>query len=158
MLQYVKFSEAAITAADLVAFEARHALFLPRAYKNFLLAHNGGQPTPRMFPIAGFSEDSYGGINSFYGLHASTPAADLDEQMSDLPDTVPRGIVPIAYTDGNDKLVLDLRKEGAPVLFWDFHAFWGNNIWNEKLLYPVAGNFEALLASLMTDEEAGLTV
>lgn len=122
-----------------------------------MLANNGGKPAQAVFPISGFKEEDFDKINAFYGLSAAVESSDIDKAIAALPSSVPHGIIPVAYTSTGDKLVIDLRKDGGPVLFWDFHAFWGNNIWKERLLYPVADNFEALLASLVTDEEAGLT-
>jgi len=73
-----------------------------------------------------------------------------------LPASVPKGIIPIGCTGYEDtQIILDQRNGSAAVKYFDTIPFWGNNIWNESFLYPVAANFAALLASLKTDEEVG---
>lgn len=158
MLQHVRDPGPSIEASTLDAFERKYGLGLPAAYRRFLLKSNGGRPCPSNFPIAGLDKNPYGSIQVFYGLGTTPRAVDLNVVLDELQaPTVPRGILPIACTGYEaDELVLDLRDQGAPVKFFDSIPFWGNNIWKESYLYPVADNFDALLASLMTNEEVGL--
>jgi hypothetical protein len=60
----------------------------------------------------------------------------------------PPGFVPFACTGGYDFICFDLRKEGAPVVYWDRRPYWGNCIWKEEYLYAVAPNFDAFLDGL----------
>ncbi|HWQ90137.1 MAG TPA: SMI1/KNR4 family protein [Clostridia bacterium] len=133
-----------INESQLLAFGARYHIDLPLAYRNFLLKYNGGQPVPAAFPIEGLPDNPAGVIQAFFGLNASLPTEDLDTIMTELADRMPKGILPIACTDGNDFVCFDLR-EGDPVVFWDRKPFWGSNVWNDDDLYPVASNFELLL-------------
>jgi len=159
MLNYVDEQDEPTNAIAIDAFESKHRITLPDSFKQFLLQNNGGRPHPSYFAISGLADSHFGNIQSFYGLNSATPGYDLDTVMEELPSSVPHGIVPIAHTGNeNDQLIVDLRKPHAPVKFWDSYPFWGNNIWNESYLYPVAANFAALLASLKTDEEIGLSV
>ena len=160
MLERVDEQGPPIEASVIDAFEKKHGLQLPEAYKNFLLQTNGGRPRPGNFPITGLDKNPYGSIQAFYGLKTEHRSEDLDVILDELQaPTVPKGILPIACTGYEaDELVIDLRDPAAPVKFFDSVPFWGNNVWKESYLHPVAVNFDALLASLMTDEEAGLTV
>jgi len=137
-----------IDAGQLLAFGVRYNLDLPLAYRNFLLRNNGGQPVPAAFPIKGFPDNPEGVIQAFFGLNASIPTENLDKIMTELTDRIPKGILPIACTDGDDFVCIDLRKGGEPVVFWDRKPFWGNNVWSDDELYPVTGNFESFLNKL----------
>lgn len=137
----------------LAAFAERHGIELPAAYREFLLRHNGGRPVPKCFPIEGFANNPYDGIQAFFGLGASIRAEDLDEVMSGLVSLIPAGILPIACTDGDDFVCLDLRRGEGRVVYWDRRPFWGENVWREAGLYPVSTSFEALQADLCDDPD-----
>jgi hypothetical protein len=148
MLREVIRPNAPVGEEGLESFERRHDLKLPGSYRVFLMQINGGRPVPPLFPIEGFPNNPEGGIQAFFGLAAAIATEDLDLVLADIKGNVPRGILPIACTDGDDFVVLDLREAGVPAKFWDRRPFWGANIWNERDLYPVAKSFDALLASL----------
>ena len=136
--------------------EQKHSIRLPESYKNFLIRTNGGRPEPSLFPISGLENNPYGRIHFLYGIDADHRTYNLDAVLSDLPASVPKGIIPIGCTGYEDtQIILDQRNGSAAVKYFDTIPFWGNNIWNESFLYPVAANFAALLASLKTDEEVG---
>ncbi|MDO8839074.1 MAG: SMI1/KNR4 family protein [Parvibaculum sp.] len=148
MLQDVVEPNATIGEIELRSFADRHGIRLPKAYAEFLLRTNGGQPVPAAFPIAGMEGNPSGVIQAFFGLKANIGTEDLESNLTELGETVPMGILPIAGTEGDDFLILDLRKKDAPVLFWDRKPFWGSNLWDESDLYPVAADFELLLREL----------
>ena len=156
MLQNVVSSNPRISAEDVAAFEKLHGITLPGSYRKFLIEHNGGEPTPAIFPISGLVKNPDGEIQVFFGIRDSVPACDLDAILSDVETLIPVGVVPIAATGGGDYLVLDIRKMGAPVAFWDRRPFWGTDHWSEADLYRVAENFVALLRSLHAERGSGL--
>lgn len=148
MLQNVLEPNAAISEHELRSFAHRHGVKLPKSYEEFLLNTNGGQPVPSAFPIIGFATNPEGVVQAFFGLKATVRTEGLERNLAELEQSVPKGILPIAGTEGDDFIVLDLRKPRAPVLFWDRKPFWGSNVWNENDLYPVANDFEAFLREL----------
>ena len=148
LLENITESDAPVDRKTIEEFERRNKIRLPADYIEFLLAHNGGRPEPECFPILGLQFNPFGSIDSFYALNSAIRACDLQFVLSDIPDSVPVGIVPIASNGSGDHICLDLRRPGAPVVFFDYRPFWGNNEWREDLLYPVAPNFSALLNSL----------
>jgi hypothetical protein len=148
MLQNIVEPNSNVSEHEVHAFARSHDIRLPERYREFLLATNGGQPVPAAFPISGLADNPVGVIKAFFGLKANIGTEDLDGNLEELQGLVPKGILPIACTDGDDYLVLDLRKAQGPVLFWDRKPFWGTDEWNEEDLYPVAADFEALLHSL----------
>ena len=137
-----------ITLEDVEDFARRHRLELPASYWEFLLKHNGGRPIPPFFPIAEFPDNPVGEIQAFFGLRATIPTEDLDATLDELCDLLPKGVLPIACTGLGDYLCLDLRRPAGPVMFWDRKPSWGNNVWTDGDLYPVAPNFDSLLVFL----------
>lgn len=148
MFQKVVDPNPSINDLELQAFARRHGIKLPSEYRTFLLANNGGRPVPPAFPIQGFPDNPIGVIQAFFGLKTEIQTEDLDRILDELHGVIPAGILPIANTDGDDFVVLDLRVPGNPCLFWNRKPFWGDNVWRDEDLYPVAGNFQALLATL----------
>lgn len=157
MLREVKQANARVGEDAIHSFEVRYEVKLPRAYREFLLATNGGRPIPPVFPIQRFPNNPIGVIQVFFGFNANIRAHDLAIVMGELAGVIPVGLLPIACTDGDDFVCIDLRKAGAPVLFWDRRPFWGTNAWNDTDLYPVTDNFEALLRALSDYFEQGAT-
>jgi hypothetical protein len=148
MLQTILEPNARISEQELKSLERQYGIALPKSYEEFLLKTNGGQPVPPAFPITGLADNPIGVVQAFFGLKAAISTEDLERILEEHAHLVPKGILPIACTGGADFLVIDLRKPSAPVLFWDRRPFWGTDVWNEADLYPVADDFESLLASL----------
>lgn len=137
-----------ISDSDLVWFEMRHRIALPPAYREFLLANNGGQPNRKRFPICGMPNNPFGVIQALFGINATIPTEDIGRVFADLPSTVPSGIVPIGCTEGDDFLCFDLRNRTSRIVYWDRKPFWGNEVWDEDQLYPVAEEFSSFLCLL----------
>jgi len=148
VLQNMIDPNAKISDAELELFAQKIGLHLPRAYVDFLLHTNGGQPVPSAFSIIGFPDNPDGVVQAFFGLNATIGTEDLEKNIAELDRRIPNGVFPIASTEGDDFLILDLRKHGAPVLFWDRRPFWGSSVWNEADLYLVAHDFESFLNAL----------
>lgn len=148
MLREVQTDNRALTKEELQRFAEKANLDIPEPYLRFLQQYNGGRPVPDIFPIEGLPLNPDGAIQVFFGLGDTVPAVDLENVLNDLSASVPRGIFPIACTDGGDYICLDLRKPEKPVVYWDRREFWGNEVWKERYLYPIAPNFEAFLVSL----------
>ena len=129
-------------------FESTRELTLPSLYKTFLLASNGGRPSPLTFPIEGMALNPLGAVHFFFGIGARLSAYDLASVYDLYAAGLPKSIVPIACTDGDDFVCLDLRDGGERVAFWDRRHFWGTGEWREGDLYHVANSFEEFLASL----------
>jgi hypothetical protein len=129
-------------------FEDKHGLTLPERYKQFLLTSNGGVPETPAFPIEGFASNPLGAIQVFFGIDARLPTSDLVQVCDMYRGGFPEGIVPIACTDGDDFVCLDLRSGSDRVAFWDKRHFWGTGEWRERDLYHVADSFEEFLATL----------
>lgn len=136
------------TLAAIEAFENDRGIALPRLYKEFLLAANGGIPENPAFPVHGIADYSVGVMQVFFGVGARAPMPDLAETYDLYAGGIPREVVPIADNGGGDYVCLDLRNGRERVAFWDKRHFWGTGEWRESDLYHVADTFEEFLASL----------
>ena len=150
MLEKIREPNLPTTIYDLNSFGDRHKLALPARYVSFLLENNGGRPVPAAFPIQGLADNPFGIIKVFFGINTEIDTENLEYVLVEECENinVPKGILPIASTDCGDFLCIDLRKSECPIVFWDRKPSWGNNIWNEADLYPVAESFETLLETL----------
>lgn len=148
MLRRVNEPNPQITEADVRRFESKHDIVLPECYRQFLLQYNGGRPQPTDFPIRGFANNPFGAVHEMFGISLKNSVYDLDSVLTELEGTVPHGLVPIGCTEGDDFVCLDLRQRGEPVVYWDRRPFWGNNIWKEEYLYPIADSFGDFLEKL----------
>jgi cell wall assembly regulator SMI1 len=135
------------TAAAIDEFERQRGITLPRSYKEFLLALNGGVPKFTAFPV----HDVPGGfqlVQSFAGIGVREPTDELAWSNDLYAGGIPHGIVLIAGNGGGDYICLDLRDGKERVAFWDKRHFWGTGEWRESDLYHVADSFAEFLASL----------
>jgi|SRR5688572_11066222 len=136
-----------ITVEDVEDFARRHRLELPASYWAFLLRNNEGQPIPPFFPIVGFPDNPLGKSKRSSGSGRRYPLKTWMPLWLNSA-TLPEGVLPIACTGLGDYLCLDLRRPAGPVMFWDRKSSWGNNIWTDEDLYPVAPNFDSLVGFL----------
>lgn len=148
MLTIMHEQNSPITREDISEFASRHEIVLPDAYVAFLLKNNGGRPEPGAFPIHGMPDNPFGIIEVFHGINSKNDTDDLGWILAEVCTYTPKGLVPIACTGTGDYVCIDLRRPNSPVVFWDTKPSWGNNIWNEKDLYPVAESFESFLEEL----------
>ncbi len=133
---------------DVRSFEEQHGLALPASYREFLLATNGGRPERDLLTISGFEGGSRGRIHVFFGLNDPVESCNLDWNLDVFGDRIPAGLVPIATTEGVDKICLSAVGERAGAIFyWDGHARAG-----ERSLYFLADDFASFLSSLDADE------
>jgi hypothetical protein len=141
-------SNASTTSDAIEEFERSRGIKLPKAYKSFLLATNGGVPDRAYYPIKGMELNSYGGVQVFFGLGVLGAMESLEEIYELYVNGFPLGIVPIADNGGGDYISLDLRSGGDLVVFWDKRHFWSTGKWREQDLYRIADSFELFLSLL----------
>jgi len=132
---------------DLKSFEKKHGLSLPTAYREFLLATNGGRPERDLFTINGLAGNPLGRIHLFFGLRDPVESCNLDWNLDVFRDRIPEDLLPIATTEGADKLCMLLTGERAGAIFyWDGHAQAG-----EYNLHALADDFASFITSLHAD-------
>jgi len=133
---------------ELTSFEKEHGLSLPAAYREFLLATNGGRPERDLMAIRGLKGNPVGRIHVFFGLKDPIESCNLDWNLAVFRDRIPASLLPIATTEGADQVCLSVTGERAGAIFyWDGYARAG-----ERNLYFLANDFASFIASLQKDE------
>jgi hypothetical protein len=137
-----------LNVADVASFERNHGLALPAVYREFLVATNGGRPERDLVEIHGFEGNPLGRVHLFFGLNDPVGSCNLDWNLGVFGARIPAGLLPIATTEGVDKICLAIAGERTGAIFyWDGHALTG-----ERNLYFLAGDFASFIASLHADE------
>ena len=126
-------------------FERRHGIRLPHACREFLLTHNGGCPERDVFLVPGCKSSPDARIHFFFGIGGSLgfECYDLDWNIEWYRDRVGTELLPIATTEGADRVCMSLRS--GEIVFWDGY---------EHVGYPVARNFEEFIDHLYREEDS----
>ncbi|MDC0710477.1 SMI1/KNR4 family protein [Stigmatella sp. ncwal1] len=130
------------------SFELQHGLGLPGRYREFLLATNGGRPERDLFMIEGLPENSLGRIHLFLGLNDPIESCNLGWNLRVFEGRIPAWLLPIATTEGADKICLATAGDDlGGVFFWDAYAEA-----DAKRFYLLADDFGAFVSSLLADD------
>jgi SMI1-KNR4 cell-wall len=127
-------------------FERRNDMRLPRVYREFLLAHNGGRPERDLLAVPGCKASPIARISFFYGIGGPLgfECYDLDWNVEWYADRLGEGLLSIASTEGSDKICMSLPSGG--IVFWDGYE--------HVPVYPVAQSFEELVENLYRDADS----
>ena len=137
------------SAIEIQRFEQRRCMTLPSDYKKFLLLRNGGRPERDLFFVPESETNPIVRIHFFFGLGDPDEVCDLDWVLDVVADRIQRDFLPIARTEGNDKICLEVAgRHPGQILFWDGHIFKGENV------YPVAKSFTEFIKDLFRDENS----
>jgi hypothetical protein len=135
---------------SLRSFEKRLGRILPAAYRQFLLATNGGRPERDLLALEGLAGNPFARVHVFFGLNDSVKSCNLDWNLEVFGDRIPADLLPIATTEGIDKVCLAVAGEHTGAIFyWDGHARGG-----ERNFYLLADDFVSFIASLYADESS----
>lgn len=133
-------AENPISAADFDPIELRFAAKLPKAFKDFYLANNGGYPQGNRIRGDKFVYS----INGFTPIkHGKLPMEKLTKDYAEsFPELI--GYLPFAYDDGGNGFVLSLRRDDhGRIYLW---------LYDERRLEPVCSSFEAFLAAIYLED------
>jgi SMI1-KNR4 cell-wall len=141
----------ALTEQDVASFERKHGLMLPQAYRSFLLRTNGGRPERDLFPVPGFESNPVGRVHVFFGIGDPVESCNLEWNLEVYADRIPAGLLPIATTEGPDKICLATSGDApGAILYWD--GYQGSNA--QGRLYLLAESFEQFLGKLYRDNHS----
>jgi hypothetical protein len=133
---------------DVRSFEGKSGLTLPASYKEFLLATNGGRPERDLFALHGLEGNSFARVHMFFGLNDPVTSCNLDWNLDVFGERIPANLLPIATTEGTDKVCICVSGDRAgAVFYWDGHARAG-----ESSLYLLTDDFASFISSLHADE------
>ncbi|WP_434041167.1 MULTISPECIES: SMI1/KNR4 family protein [Sorangium] len=132
---------------DVSNIERRLGAVLPDQYRRFLLACNGGSPTPDTVDVEGFSGASTD-IQIFFGIGRIIQSSNLDWNLTVLAERLEEGMLPIAADSGGNVFCLALQghRRGS-VFYCDLEPVFGNLAATPQL-FQVASDFDAFMAQL----------
>ena len=137
-----KVSETAIAT-----LEASLGSPLPSEYREFLIASNGGVPTPDTIDIPGFPE-SPTDVQVLFGVGRSVESSCLEWNLRTLAERLDPELMPIACDSGGNVFCLSLRSpNNGAVLYCDLQAVFAD-YGSKPQYYAVAPSFESFLRKL----------
>ncbi len=131
--------------ASLQAFERKHRVRLPAAYRDYMLAHGGGVPEANCYV------DELRRVEVYVGIIYSLDAEVMADQLFGFGRPAETGFLVVAGNGGGDEFLLELGT-GA-VFYWD-HERDDYHFKLEELLW-LAPNFERLIVGLVHGPEDG---
>jgi hypothetical protein len=147
----VNFTESfpSISNDELDKLEGQTGWKLSIDYRNFLLKHNGGSPTPDVFSIQNCPYDTNGIIQIFFGIQPDEYNNLLDFYKR-YKDWIPTNSLPIAR-DGCGNLLYMLLggRDKGNIYFWIHdQEMEGGSASGSPIGYFVADSIDDLLGSL----------
>ncbi len=135
-----------VTDQELSDLEERLGVRLPDAYRDFLLAHNGGRPKPNVFQ----TQDNTGSsIDWFLAVH-NGPYDNFEKYFINYKLTrraVLGNLIPIGHDPGGNLICLSIQGEDrGSVYFWDHEKETSPPTYAN--VHLIADNFAGLLTSL----------
>ena len=137
-----------ISDSDVASLEKKLGTRLPTAYREFLLAHNGGRPIPAGFPLMLLGRSLPWRVHFFYAIRDSEESTDIDYNLELTRHTRPRGVIPIASDEGGRKIYLGIGPENYNQVFFGGFPEPGGIV----QLTPIAARFEEFLSGLEDSE------
>lgn len=102
----------------LILFERKIGARLPEEYRQFLIEHNGGKPSPCDFKISETEgEDS---LHHFYGLHSGPSYLNLEQAYKNHKGRVPTTMIPFADDPAGNAICIGIGgNDTGKIFFWD---------------------------------------
>lgn len=116
----VEGSQQPLTERDISMLEAQTGIKLPDDYKQFLLQHNGGRPSPKRFVTRDKKVESM--VAKFIPL-ADIPDDNLREEIEGITQArqIPANLIPIAIDPADNRVVLSVSgKDCGKVYYWSW--------------------------------------
>lgn len=144
-----EYSYSHIAEEDIKKFEDKYEVKLPKAYKEFLLLHNGGKPVIRRFKTAEgtmtssvmlffpLSEETEFNLENYYHIYTGG-------------SIVPSNMMPIGIDPADSLICLQIEGEDK-VYFCDMDYFEEDQELKDEFILLVADNFSTFLNNLFID-------
>ena len=134
-----------ILPSNVAVLEQHYGVCLPAAYREFLLARNGGRPERDLFPVPGCQASPVARVHFFFGINDPVESCSLSWNIDLFRERLETNLLPIATTEGADKICIIL--DTGAVMFLDGYS-------DSLTSYRVASSFEAFLDVLYRDENS----
>ncbi len=143
-----EYSYGRLAEEDIKKFEDKYKIKLPKAYKEFLLTHNGGKPVIRRFKTAEGTMTS--SVMLFFPLSEETEL-NLENYYRKYTQgsIVPSNLMPIGIDPADSLICLKIEGEDK-VYFCDMDYFEEDLELKDEYILLVADNFSEFLDSLGT--------
>lgn len=143
-----------LTEVQVREFELELGYALPETYREFLLAWNGGSPTPAHMRTPSFPGSSATHVRVLYGLGRVSSAEDLRWCRRLWIQDCPKTLLSIGDDDGGSEFCLSLQgPDIGQVYYWDYYR----EIHPVETRYPwtywVASSFDEFLNKLTILED-----
>ena len=134
-----------LTPMLLDAFERCNDIALPARYREFLLRHNGGRPSPNMFLIPDLGEHAL--LDFLFGIRQGAECG-LQAWLDEYGDEIPEGFLVIGTDPGGNLLLLETTgAQREQIYYWDSQLFFEGSSEHGNA-FPIAENIDELLNSL----------
>jgi hypothetical protein len=158
-----------LSPASIERAEMELGVTFPQEYREFMLAHNGGEPDPSFFVLKRRKTADLMWVQMLCPITSSRiDSLNLRGQnekvaeYAEAGDPVPPGCFAIGYTGAGDNLLLftsGRRKGQVWLKVWDeLDASEGSQNDPEDAMYRLATSFKGFLRTLCTEEEASRRV
>lgn len=136
-----------ISEGELASFEAGLGSRLPAGYREFLLASNGGVPTPDGIDVPGLP-GTPSDVQVLFGVRRSEESSSLTWNLAILADRLETGLLPIARDSEGGVFCLSLRpRDTHAVVYCDLQWVFADHV-SRPESYFVAPDFESFLGKL----------
>ena len=125
---------------------------LPKDYRNFLLKHNGGEPSPSYFNFK-YDENDGSDVRFFLGIYPDEDN-DLLNHLKIYESRISKKMFPIAYDSCGNLICISVKGDDrGKIYFWDHEiAAVDKKEPNYKNLTLIADSFNEFTNSLREEE------
>lgn len=151
----IESSYSSIESSSIKHIEERISGCLPDDYKEFLIAHNGGEPELDIFTFLRDEVPELGIVAAFLGQQEDEDETIL-EYLDCYENRIPKNLLPIAYDPGSNVICLSVSGEDyGSVYFW-LHEFETDEdeAPDYSNVFPIKPSFSEFIDSLEEDKDA----
>jgi len=144
-------SRESVSEEQIAAVERQLGSSLPRDYRDFLLAHNGGRVRPAVFSVHGNPHFGSKCVVHFFNAIDPGKSHDLLWKAEIYRNRMPLGFLSVASDPGGNQICLVLSGSNiGKVVFWDHHCEEMDEDMppSEDNVYLIANSFTEFLESL----------
>lgn len=144
--------ETVVSEDTIATFEKRLETRLPEDYRNFMLAHNGGEPSRRVFKYKNHSGPYAGSSVRYFFAFSSDEDYSIKDYFVEFVSNnrMPGDLVPIGTDEGGNLVCIAVKGPNTgKIYFWDHEeeAEEGQEA-SYNNLFLVADSFKEFLESL----------
>lgn len=127
--------------SELAAVEQEIGALLPEQYVRFVLANNGGVPSPNVVDVDNLP-GSPTDVQEFFGFGLDAETSNATWYLGEVPERIPSGLFPVACDSGGNLFCLVLSGDDAgQVVYLDLGV-------EPSAQYLVSNDFDGFLARI----------